>query len=117
MSDVINYPFHIRLIYQDKVILINIDCILYLKSSINYVYIYTNDNNIYCQAKTLKSYDSVLKKMGFVRIHKSYLVNIVYFKRIEIKSQNLYLKNDMFLPISRRKMRSFKNNILNYYIC
>jgi two-component system LytT family response regulator len=52
----------------------------------------------------LSEYEELLPVDVFFRIHKSYLVNCNYIKRIDNKeTHSLVLSNDMELPISRRR--------------
>ena len=49
--------------------------ILYCKADDNYTEIYTEQTKIVA-SKTLKHFEESLKGSGFVRLHKSYLVNV-----------------------------------------
>ena len=54
--------------------------------------------------KQLLSYD-------FVKIHKKYIVNLKYIKRIHIAEEKILLDNGVELEISRRN----KTNVLKKY--
>ena len=53
-----------------------------------------------------------LDSMGFIRIHKGYIVNFIFIKSIE-KNNTLILKDGITLPISRRKSAEVKEKLLS----
>lgn len=55
---------------------VNSKDILYCKADDNYTHIYYKSNKTQLISKTLKYFDEALNAHGFVRIHKSYLINI-----------------------------------------
>jgi two-component system, LytTR family, response regulator len=83
--------------------------IVYLQSENNYTNIYLTDKSCFLMCKTLKNYEALLDKRLFFRCHKSFLVNIFFIKEISKKNtDSLILKNGEIIPISRRKLFSFK---------
>jgi DNA-binding LytR/AlgR family response regulator len=77
--------------------------ILYAESDDNYAKIYTADRN-YMVSHTLKSVEEQLSKWGFVRIHKSFLVN---YKHVTCISEGLVYVNDQSIPLGRAYKESF----------
>jgi two-component system LytT family response regulator len=56
-------------------------------------------------AKTLKEYDELLSPNGFMRIHKSTLINLAYLQTIKrTESMEVVLKNGTHVMVSRRRM-------------
>ena len=51
---------------------------------------------------TLKDYESILTDYGFVRVHKSHLVNMKYVSRMD-RDGFLWLQNGESVPVSRRR--------------
>lgn len=51
---------------------------------------------------TLKDYESILSDYGFLRVHKSHLVNMKYVSRID-RDGFVWLNNDQSVPVSRRR--------------
>ena len=51
---------------------------------------------------TLKDYESILTDYGFVRVHKSHLVNMKYVSRMD-RDGFLWLQNGQTIPVSRRR--------------
>jgi two-component system LytT family response regulator len=54
-------------------------------------------------SQTLKNYDEILCKSGFLRVHKSTLVNITYVTNYKKKEGKLILKNGIEINVSFRK--------------
>lgn len=53
-------------------------------------------------ARTLKEYEELLYDHGFIRVHKSFLVNKMHIRSMD-HNGNLKLSNDLIVPVSRRK--------------
>lgn len=90
--------------------LVDLDDILYISAERSYCLIHTSDNNKILSSKSLKEVENEIPQDSFIRIHKSYIVQMKYVKRYEHQDGGiLVLKNGDSLPISRRK----KNEILS----
>lgn len=63
---------------------------------------------------TMQELEENLKEKGFVRIHKSYLVNIRFIYSIESSSIRLF--NDEELPMSRNRIHDIKKMVREYCI-
>jgi len=87
----------------------------YIEASGDYVTIYT-DSNRYLKDQTMKYWETHLPDDSFVRIHRSFIVNIEYIAKIELYEKEIYkvhLKNGDVLKASsagykllKQKMRS-----------
>ncbi len=85
-----------------------IDDIIYLEASDNYVSIfYTSGNKIskYMVRNTLKNLESKMDKLGFIRCHRSYLVNFNKVKILKRSKEGLQLElnteSQLTLPVSK----------------
>lgn len=56
--------------------IIKIKEIIYCKSDDNYTRFYLKDARILLVSKTIKTYEELLESVGFMRIHKSHIVNL-----------------------------------------
>ncbi|MBN2485424.1 MAG: LytTR family transcriptional regulator [Bacteroidales bacterium] len=90
-----------------------LDDILYLESSDNYVLIhYVSNNKIskYIIRNTLKNLETKLLIMGFVRCHRSYLVNFSKVKILKREKDGLFLELNsdpqLVLPVSKTYVSS-----------
>lgn len=80
----------------------------YLEGDGNYTKIFTLDGDTFQTPKTLKTYEEILPKELFYRIHKSHLVNLNSIKKYKRIDGNLiYLQNDICLTVSKRKAEDF----------
>lgn len=96
-----SYLFDTRL----KTIHIPINDISYFESDLHHVLVHCNDESSpYRQAKRLDDIESELRKNGhrFLRIHKSFLVNMYAIKGVDSRTMRVILKNEKTLPISRK---------------
>ncbi|WP_235296287.1 LytR/AlgR family response regulator transcription factor [Portibacter marinus] len=72
--------------------------IIFLKSDSNYSEIHTDDNRQHVASKTLKSMEDKLNHL-FVRVHQSYIVNILHVREYSY-SEGLKLLNNQIIPVS-----------------
>lgn len=84
--------------------------ILYLESQGHQLYIHTKTEKILLYKK-LDEYEEQMNTT-FVRVHKSYLVNMNCIKRIE--RTQLMLNNGAVLPISKNRAASTKNKYFRF---
>ena len=79
--------------------------ILYCEADDNYTKLYLRTNETYIVSKTLKYFEQVLGTDGFVRVHKSFLVNandvVKYYRKG--KTGRIKLSNGQFIPVSASK--------------
>ncbi len=96
---------------QDGFEVLNIDDILYCQADDNYTKIYLNQGQKLV-SKTLKYFEDSLTTHGFVRIHKSYLVNITKITRYRKgKGGSVVLTSGKELAVSSSK----KGILLDYF--
>ena len=78
--------------------------IMYVEGDNNYSILYLNGSKKLIVSKTLSHTEDVLKDHSFLRIHKSYLINLKYLKRY-VKNDGGYVELDdgLNLPVSRLK--------------
>lgn len=86
---------------QIKVLLYTI---LFIKSDDNYVEIHTNRKK-YIKRISLKTLQDNLEPNGFVRIHRSYLVNLHHINKV---NATIVEVGDYKLPISRNYLKALK---------
>ncbi len=86
------------------------DSVLYIEAYDDYVKIHTNQK-YYVKKKTMIYYEKTLNTKDFLRIHRSYIININELTRIESYEKNSYratLKNGAKIPISRSSYSGLK---------
>ena len=95
---------------------IPLDNIIYLKAESNYSNIYLEEGKRLLVSKILKLFESKLQKSTFVRVHRSYIVNLE--KVIELCNGDggyLILKNKAKIPVSRTKKKFVMNQLNRHF--
>jgi len=87
---------------QGAIELIHHDEIIYCQSDGNYCKLILTDNRRLLASKTLKNIAQDLPAEKFLRVHKSFLVNLLYVKKYLRRGHGeLLMSNDEVLPVSR----------------
>lgn len=75
----------------------------YLEADDDYVKLSTTEG-IFHKNKTMSFFEQTLDPGQFIRIHRSYIINLAQVTRIELKEKDAYivlLKSDIWLPVSK----------------
>ncbi|WP_029284406.1 LytTR family DNA-binding domain-containing protein [Pedobacter sp. R20-19] len=75
----------------------------YLEADDDYVKMNTVDGVFY-KNKTMSYFEQTLDVNQFIRIHRSYIINLAQVTKIELKEKDSYvvlLKSDIWLPVSK----------------
>ena len=75
----------------------------YLEADDDYVKLSTTEG-IFHKNKTMSFFERTLDPAQFIRIHRSYIINLAQVTRIELKEKDSYivlLKSDIWLPVSK----------------
>jgi two-component system LytT family response regulator len=102
----------LRIVVKDgtDIKIIPTDTVLYIEAYDDYVKIHTKDK-YFVKKKTMSYYEKTLNSKDFLRIHRSYIININELTKIESYEKNSYratLKNDAKIPISRSSYSGLK---------
>lgn len=68
----------------------------------NYTKFYLEGGKTLMVSHTLKDYESILRDYGFIRAHKSHLVNMKHVKMMD-RDGFIWLNNGQSIPVSRRR--------------
>lgn len=96
-----------------KIHVISTDKIEYLEAQDDYVMIYTKDER-FLKQQTMKFFEKHLDPEIFIRVHRSYIVNLQSIDRIEPYEKTnfiLSLKSGGKVPVSRSGMQVLKENL------
>ena len=101
-----------RVVVKDrhKINIIPSEKIKYIESMDDYVMIYTNEGR-YMKQKTMKFFESNLDPKNFIRIHRSYIVqveNIAEIQQYEKESYVVILKDKSKLKVSKTGYKKLK---------
>jgi two-component system LytT family response regulator len=75
----------------------------------NYTLFYTSSGRKIMVSRTLKEYETLLDSHSFVRIHKSYLINLYHLKEYDDRVEEVaVLKNGLKVEVARRRKKEFQ---------
>ena len=95
---------------------IELDDILYAESSGNYTNLYFANQKMVCTSKPMHEYEVLLEDAGFVRIHKSILVNLLHVKEyLRGEGGSVILSNGHEVEVARRKKDMLIAKMKEYY--
>ena len=95
---------------------IELDDILYAESSGNYTNLYFLNKPMVCTSKPMHEYEKLLEDAGFVRIHKSILVNLMHVKEyLRGEGGSVILSNGHEVEVARRKKDLLISKMKEYY--
>jgi two-component system, LytTR family, response regulator len=98
------------------ILIIGFEEIMYCQGDGRYTRIYLNNGDNHLISKVLSNYEDLLPKETFFRIHKSYIVNILFIKEYITNSHRLLvLTNNQSLPVASRRSKCFLEKLLNLY--
>lgn len=107
MGSIRKVPFSV----QSGVEFICPDDIIYVEGENNYSVLHLSDHKKLVVSKTLGHTEEVLNAYSFIRIHKSYLINLKYIKRY-IKTDGGYVELENGTKLSVSRMRKLALNDL-----
>lgn len=90
---------------------IPLDAIMYAESKGRLIKLYLVDHR-YTFYGVLREMEQELKERRFARVHKSYVVNFDYVRRIH--HEKIHMGNGEILPLSRSKGRFIREEIAQY---
>ncbi len=90
----------------------NADNIIYCNSRDNYTKVYFAHKKPLLISKTLKNTESILPEKIFFRIHRSYIVNLNYIKKLDKnKGFKITLETGDILPVSKNKIKELTERL------
>ena len=101
--------------YLNRYVVVSLDDIVHLKGEGNYTFIHTRDRRKYLVSKTLKDFELLLDPVIFVRIHKSYIINLAYVQEhVLTRERILRMADNREVTISRRRVRGIAQLLTQY---
>ncbi|MEC4114341.1 LytTR family DNA-binding domain-containing protein [Myroides pelagicus] len=89
------YQYYYKIIKSNsKRILVKVEDIILCKAADNYCEIYVG-NTKHLISKTLGAIESKIMHQNFMRLHRSYLVNMDYVSHIEKETKKIFFKKDL----------------------
>lgn len=95
---------------------VELNDILYAEAAGNYTNFYFTNQPLICTSKPIHEYEELLTDVGFVRIHKSHLVNLLHVKEyLKGEGGSVILSNKTELEVARRKKDNFISRMKEFY--
>ncbi len=104
----------IALPMANEIQFVDINQIIYCKGEDNYTYFFLTNNKNLLVSKTLKEYEELLSEYKFLRVHRSYLINLNFVKSF-VKKEGGYIvmSNNAQVSISRNKKEEVMRVLTN----
>ena len=98
----------LRLFSRNEIHHVPVTHIIRLEAESNYTYIYLVNHKKFFMANVLSTYESILAPLGFIRTHRSHLVNPMYLQTLQITGEMVMADNSR-VEVSRRRKKMVKN--------
>jgi two-component system LytT family response regulator len=86
---------------QESIFLFNLEDIVHCNSDGSYTVFITTDEQRIIISKNLKEYDALLSGSGFLRVHRSHLINLKHIKRFDkLDGGYVVMSNGAQVPVS-----------------
>ncbi len=95
------HPDTIILPFQNGFVFVPLKDVLYCAAEDNYTIFHTAAGQQYLKTKPLKYIEELLEERGFLRVHKSYLVNLQHVRKFVRSDSHMLMSNDTIIPVSR----------------
>ena len=97
-----------------KLVRIQVDEIKYIESANEYIKIYQDNNEVITTLIRLKSIQEQLPADKFMRIHRSFIINLTKIKAVE--RSRVFMDSKLFIPIGDQYKDSFQNYIEKIFL-
>lgn len=105
-------PSFIEITIDKMVVSLNLSEILFFEKKLNDIYIHTLKTTYKTRLSLKKLKETLSKQHNFVQTHKSYIINLDYYKLK--RGYDIYLIDDSIIRLSRTYIKSFISKI-EYY--
>lgn len=95
---------------SDGTVTMPLDTVLYIESGDKEQYIHASNKEPVKLRRSMQELENTLSPMGFLRVHKGYLVNYKFIRRLE--DADAVLTNGERIPMSRRRVQDIRSQYL-----
>jgi len=95
---------------KNEIKIIPVEDVLFLEANDDYVNVYTQEGK-YLKNKTLSHFEKTLDASQFIRVHRSYMVNVAEISRLEPYEKESYricLRSGADIPVSKSGLPKLK---------
>ena len=95
---------------------VNLSDILYCEADSNYTNFHLSGRTLICASKPIHEFEEMLADSHFVRIHKSYVINLEHVREyVRGEGGTVILSNGHKVEVSRRRKEEFINRMKEFY--
>lgn len=102
---------HLRFPFKGGTHCFQPDQIIRLEAESNYTFIHFRNHKPILMAKVLSAYESILSPFGFIRTHRSHLVNSMYISSVDDHGY-IIMADKSVAGLSRRKRKNLPDNLM-----
>jgi DNA-binding LytR/AlgR family response regulator len=88
---------------------VSINSVILIKADVNYTKFYLDGGKEKMVAHSIKFFENHLENHGFLRVHRSFMVNPNYIKTYNSEQEVLTMSNGLIAAISRRRRGVLKD--------
>jgi DNA-binding LytR/AlgR family response regulator len=86
-----------------------VNTVVFLEGNINYTIVHLESGKRKVVAHSLKFFEAFLETHGFLRTHRSYMINPIHIKNFNHEQYRVVMNTGQEAMISRRKKNLLKN--------
>lgn len=106
-------PKRIALPSKNSFLFLDIDEIMYCQADGSYTTFITDEGKKHVVAKPMKDYADLLQDLGFVRVHRSAIINLKYVEElIRTRPQSVVMRNGTQITIAQSRKEYLMNKLL-----
>lgn len=94
---------------QTGVIFLNLTDIIFAEAINNYVKFYLTQGKPVIASRNLKELQELLESYNFLRVHRSYIINLSKVKKYLQNDGLLWMENDVEIPVARPQRQKLKD--------
>ena len=99
----------------EAIYVVDINDIIQCESENNYTNFFLANENKLLVSRTLKEYDELLKEVGFIRVHRSHLINTKHIDHFDKRDGGMVvMKDGSKVPVSFRRKEQLLKRIQNF---
>jgi DNA-binding LytR/AlgR family response regulator len=84
--------------------------IVMLQGFVNYSLVHLTNGSKVMIARTLKHFEEKLLPEGFIRVHRSYLINPKYLGNYNNRSRSITMQNGLEIEVARRRAKFIRQS-------
>lgn len=96
---------------KQELVKVGYSVIHYVRAEGNYCFLHTADDNVYTVKLSLRQLIQQVDNVQFVRIHKSYIINIAWLDRVQMKERTVTVAGTT-LPFGRTFIKDLTTQLV-----